>query len=265
MDEDGIADPIRIGSIRNQLIINAEDTDCLLGWLPASGNLPAVLESGAFDTDEACGIAADLLDEEGHIVNPLLGEILNLSINTRLNPALGTTLLSDLDCEFAPVLNQFLRSDATVNRFLRLANLVLGNTTGPTIVDEIYAGLQCINDSYDRCSLGDTQALVNPSAANSIEMQQAPKTQDATADAKLTVFPNPTFNTVQVDLGDFEGQKGLIRVHNRLGQVLESIPLEGIEGLLPIALGKYGNGFYVISLQLENREPITTSVIVTQH
>lgn len=262
---DGIADPIRIGNVRNQLIVNAENTDCLLGWLPASGDVPAVLERGAFATDEACGITSDLLDDEGHIVNPLLGEILNLSINIRLNPALGSTLLSDLDCEFAPVLNQFLRSDATVNRFLRLANLVIGNTIGPTIVDEVYAGLQCINDSYDRCSLGENQALINSSVANSLQLEQAPSTKDAVTDSKLTVFPNPTFNTVQVDLSDFEGQKGFIRVHNRLGQVLESIQLEGIESLLPIELGKYGNGFYVISLQLENREPITTSVIVIQH
>lgn len=87
------------------MIVNVENIDCFLGWLLVFGDVLVVLESGVFDIDEVCGISLDLLDDEGYIVNFLLGEIFNLFINIRLNFVLGSILLSELDCEFVLVLN----------------------------------------------------------------------------------------------------------------------------------------------------------------
>ena len=263
VDGDGVADPIVLGFTNHSLVIGLEDAACIIEWMPTSGDTPNSFERGTLEIEDDCAPGREEVDEMGKVINPLFGEALIMAINVRLNEDLGNTPISEIDCEFDYFLNQWIRpsSNPTVNDLLHLANLALSGVTGPYLLEPILDALECINATYNMCDPDDNppMSLVMPRNQDQDgEMSQDPETS-------LRVFPNPTNNWVFIDLADYLGQEGSICIYSSVGQVIFEQRLETVEhAILPVDLVHFANGVYLLTIQIEGKQPISKHLIKTQ-
>lgn len=82
---------------------------------------------------------------------------------------------------------------------------------------------------------------------------------------EVVVFPNPTKDNIYIDIRDFAGKSGIVEIYNNLGQKMmernyqsfPSIPAE-------FDVSGFTNGFYTISIKVENHKRFTKKFIVSK-
>jgi hypothetical protein len=151
LDGDGRVDTLILGATQTTLTIGPESAACVLKWLPNGGGTPIALKRGNQRVSAGCAPGANPVNSDGKFTNPLLAEVLKLSLILRLDPDFGNTPVSDLACTIHPIVLQTLRDDDTVNELVRVANLALGNLALVPHLGFLTEALSCINESLDIC------------------------------------------------------------------------------------------------------------------
>ncbi len=73
----------------------------------------------------------------------------------------------------------------------------------------------------------------------------------------FTLFPNPTANTLTLNLSAFKGKGGLLEIYNQLGQKIESRSLGEISKEKELVdVSQYESGTYVASLKIDGKNRI---------
>ena len=104
---------------------------------------------------------------------------------------------------------------------------------------------------------------VNPLIApeTSIEFSQ-----DFELGKSASVYPNPSSGAAFVNLGDYLGEKAMLRIFNNAGQLLEVIEIDEIQ--VPtqrLDLSQYNDGLYLINIQVEGYEEVTKKLMLTRN
>lgn len=256
LDGDGVNDPIVLGYSRHTLTIADGGGNCIFNWLPGAAGNPASLPRAQRVVDGTDCRSGIQLSADGKINNPLLAEALLLAVKIRLDPQLGNTRLSSLDCGFHPALSQFLGNNPSVNNLLRLANLALGNILGPVPFGPLTNALHCINEAHGLC--GQQEA---PLAAQPTPFIGGSATGQAAEG--LDIYPNPAANSVHFNLAAFRGKIAVIRIFSPQGQLVEERRLPEVpEGALEWRLDHYNNGLYIATLSAEGHAVQTGRFVV---
>jgi len=146
---------LTFGQDQATVTIPAGKGNCVVQWLPYSGTIAKELPFDDAVAGADCRLATNPIDGSGHIVNPLLGEVMKLSILARLNPAFGTKKLSDFPCTIHFIVRQALKPNPDVNELLRVANLTLGNINFGTAEHKKFLldALKCIGSGVTVCNV----------------------------------------------------------------------------------------------------------------
>ena len=79
----------------------------------------------------------------------------------------------------------------------------------------------------------------------------------------ITIYPNPASANVFIDFKSYAGQKGILQIHNNLGQVITSERMDLIpSNPFRIDLNNTDAGLHIVSLQLENGTIISKKLMV---
>jgi len=79
----------------------------------------------------------------------------------------------------------------------------------------------------------------------------------------FTLFPNPAKEAVYLNLKDYLGASAIIQIYNAQGgKVTERMVAEISDELLSFDLSKYGNGLYLVSVQVGNDERMIERLVV---
>ncbi len=149
---DGNPDPLVLGATSTTLTIGVESAACILKWMPADGGAIRGLKRGNQTVTADCKPGNNPVNPDGSLANPLMAEVLKLSLILRLDPDYGTTKLADLDCAFAPIVLQTVSATADIDELMRVANFALGNLVLVPHLTELTDGLACINATVDICA-----------------------------------------------------------------------------------------------------------------
>ncbi len=146
---------LTFGQDQATVTIPAGKGNCVVQWLPYTGTVAKELPFDDAVAGADCKLASNPM-EGGHIVNPLLGEVMKLAILARLNPAFGTKKLSDFPCNIHFVVKQALKPNPDVNELVRVANLTLGNINFGTAEHKKFLldALKCIGSGVTVCNVG---------------------------------------------------------------------------------------------------------------
>lgn len=261
IDQDDLADPIVIGAGSSTMSLTADAVDCIVGWLPhADGVATRMPRNGSVVDIENCLPGDNELSADGKIVNPLLGEVIALSINIRLNPAIGEILLSELDCDIPNVLSPTIRPSTTVNGFLNTANAALAGIY-PKTYSEMTDLIKCINRSYQVCQPFSDDGIGSVPVGEAIQAQQL--TDRMLEQPNVSAFPNPTSGALWLDFVSPIEEPVSIRLYNALGSLVQEWQLTHAQiGRIPIDLSAHWSGVYILMIQTSDRSLYQQKIIV---
>ena len=251
VDGDGVNDPIVLGRGNHTLTIGPNAASCIAEWLPHTGGLAKALPRGQYATDEVnCIPGLSELNEDGRITNRLLGEMLELAINLRLNPEIGLIKLRDIDCNFSVMVTQAMRPYSNVNSLFRLGNLTLGNLYGP-FYEPIASAIQCINNQYSSfCGSGEDNNTILAQYGEGLNLQTTPLSVNSST--KLKLYPNPATDELFVQLNGWQGKTTRLRVFNLQGQLtLDQEVAEWPAETMRISIPTEWQGAYMLSVTSE--------------
>ncbi|TNE69218.1 MAG: T9SS type A sorting domain-containing protein [Bacteroidetes bacterium] len=258
VDGDGVNDPIILGYRTHTLTIGTEAAPCIIQWMPGQGGDPWELPFGNYMVDGInCNPGPNLLDATtGKLDNAFLTEAVILAINLRLEPGLGDLMLRDCGCDIPPIILQALPPKATVRDLFRLSNFALGGVISPFFMEHTKA-LREVNKLYDMCA----PDIVAPIAANRADTDQPLKA--GVEEQSFTFFPNPTSNSLYVNLGDFIGEKVQLTIYDRTGRTIMQRPWAEVNSpVLEINLNGTPNGMYTVELRTSEKQWIRKLIVV---
>ena len=152
LNGDGRADTLILGVSNSILVIPPGRGICIQQWIPsATTRIPFGLQFEKAFTGADCRPGNNPLTETGKLANPLVVEALKLNLLVRLKPALGTTKLSTLGCNIAPIIINALAPNPDIKELLRVTNAALGNIALQPHLKELLDALKCINLPLDVC------------------------------------------------------------------------------------------------------------------
>lgn len=142
--------PIVLGKNDRTLTVYPEAAACIIDLLPGGGN-PGHLPENNTELDQDCDISPIEL-KNGRIDNILIAQVLTLSMNLRLDPALGNLPLNQACIEVSEYIMEELGENGTVNDLLELANSALGGEIPRNELSSIPNAIGDINDYFDECN-----------------------------------------------------------------------------------------------------------------
>jgi len=81
----------------------------------------------------------------------------------------------------------------------------------------------------------------------------------------IKVFPNPAQEVLFMDLKTFAGKHGTIKIMNLYGQLVQELQIEEFSTeLTRIDVSNFQNGLYHLSIEVDNRQPITKKILVSR-
>ena len=259
IDEALAMGPIVLGAWSHTLTIDQNAAACLGLWMPAQpGPAAAIPRRGHHAVNlEDCLPGPVPVNASGQLTNPLLEQALLLALELRLHPGLGQSPLSEFECDFHPVLFQYMGKNPTLTDLLRLANNGLGNIIGPPHLAFIADALTCVNGDIGLCETPETK----PAQVIGSPLVQAVE-HDFSTPPEL--YPNPA-----------DGLFYLSGMHSRNGSV--HIAVWSAQGRLvrqleitdaheePVAIDLTGEpaGIYCISVIEGTRPPRTANIVLT--
>lgn len=149
------SNPVIIGQSGHSITLSS--AQCIINLLPAGGKA-AALPAGDFYCNEAAStIPSDIL-KKGRFNNVLIGQVVALTLNLRLSPALGSLVLTeelsvtrqDGSTVQYPIPDSLV--GFTVEELLALANDVLANGGSKNELSTINDTVTLINEAFDECT-----------------------------------------------------------------------------------------------------------------
>ncbi len=258
--------PIVVGLPGVSLTLTLADAECIVEWLSDGfGNgAPAAIPWGNHTNNPAtCLPGSIVINPDGTMANPLLAAQIFMAINLRLDPMLGTTLLSDTGVPVDMVLIISMRRNPTVNDLFRLTNIALGNIYAPHL-DFLTQSIQGINDAYHFC-MGGVGPIVQSISGNSgnIFDTEGLKVQSINLQNDFSIYPNPANNKVFFDLKGYSGQSLIIEIYNLQGQLIVRQKVDEVyDSPFPFELDNFKDAVYMGVIHTEGKEIKTKKFIV---
>ena len=82
---------------------------------------------------------------------------------------------------------------------------------------------------------------------------------------RISLFPNPANNFIEVNLHPFAGKPGTIQIVNQLGQQMEFIEFEYIPELTSIIrLENFNGGYYFLNIEIDGQKGVTLPFVVVK-
>ena len=233
--------PLEIGDGSRKLTILPSQASCLIGKMP-SGSTPAILPVGNVTCATATGSA---YLTNGKFKSILVGQTIALSLNVRLNPALGTIVIANkymttyasTACVngvakpgtkkvfFIPQsVITYLGANNTVNDLIALANKALGGTYVPTAgqptLSDITTALDAFNMGFDGCR------ILAGFSANSSGLkadEEIDGVETIASGLTVSAYPNPFSNSTTVTFTLDETTDATLEVYSVTGQRIASL------------------------------------------
>lgn len=80
----------------------------------------------------------------------------------------------------------------------------------------------------------------------------------------MAIFPNPTNETLQLELKDHIGMTAMVEIHSKMGQKILSKEIEHISReTTRFDVSAFTPGMYLITIRISNYQPITQCFVVT--
>lgn len=105
----------------------------------------------------------------------------------------------------------------------------------------------------------DEEPVTVPSPAPTVPESPAANEPDPNC---VTLFPNPTTDRLQLDMGDQVGQAASFTIFNQSGQLMALRQLETVDAIVNFDVSHYPAGNYVLQLQIGERPPETQCFVV---
>ncbi len=258
--------PIVVGLPGVSLTLTLADAECIVEWLsPGFGTAaPSAIPWGNHSNNPAtCLPGSIVINPDGTMANPLLAAQIFMAINLRLEPMLGTTLLSDTGVPVDMVLIISMRRNPTVNELFRLTNIALGNIYAPHL-DFLTQSVQGINDAYHFCN-GDVGPIVQSIGSNSGNIYDAEglQVQSINLQNDFSIYPNPANDRVFFDLKGYSGQSLIIEIYNLQGQLLVRQEIDEVyDSPLLFNLDNFKDAVYMGVIHTESKEIKTKKFLV---
>jgi len=81
----------------------------------------------------------------------------------------------------------------------------------------------------------------------------------------ITVYPNPAQEELFVNLKQFAGKAGNIKIMNLYGQLVQEVAIDKIaDDLIRLNMSNFQNGLYHLTIKVENAQPVTKKVLVSR-
>ena len=151
LNADGVTDTLVLGAGKSTLAIGPGHGQCIQKWLPGVGSRPSGLAFKQGLTGSDCLPGANPIEQDGHLLNPLLAEVIKLHLMVRLDRRFGTTRLSTLGCTIPPIIRGGMKPKPDINELLRVANGALGNVSFSGHLNELLELIHCINTPLNIC------------------------------------------------------------------------------------------------------------------
>lgn len=82
---------------------------------------------------------------------------------------------------------------------------------------------------------------------------------------QASVFPNPAQEIINVDLREYAGNKATLKISNQFGQVIQQLTSTNLTSdLIKIPVTNLTNGWYYLTMTVENRLPVTKKIMVSR-
>lgn len=82
---------------------------------------------------------------------------------------------------------------------------------------------------------------------------------------QATVFPNPAQEIIHLDLSEYAGKAAAIQINNQFGQRMGNLnQLVLTKDLIKIRVSNFPNGWYYLTMSIENRLPVTKKIMVSR-
>jgi hypothetical protein len=234
---------LSIGAGTRKIIYGAGDAECIIKTMPAGGTAAALPAS--FVNEDGCnytnsGIGA-VLTKQGRFNNVFIGQVLTLSLNSRLDNTLGSVVLTNVmttykasDCgeNATPVLNDvmtrtipqsvltYLGANHTVADLLVLANNALGGVftpgAGKPSISDINAAVSAINEVFDECRIlaNNTGNIARTSGGGASSVQ---------LDKFVKAYPNPFTDKATIELMTAEDLRYSLEMYDINGRLVSRL------------------------------------------
>ncbi len=81
----------------------------------------------------------------------------------------------------------------------------------------------------------------------------------------ITVYPNPAEEELFINLTQFAGKAGNIKIMNLYGQLVKEIAIDKVAGeVTRLDMSTFQNGLYHLTIKMENTQPVTKKVLVSR-
>ena len=278
------AGSIVLGDGTRKLTILASEVSCLITKMPA-GTTPAVLPVG--NVTCATASSSSYLNN-GKFISVLVGQTLAMSLNIRLNAALGNVALTNrylttygaTSCTNGNAISgskqvfaipqsvlTYLGANNKVSDLMTLANKALGMTyvpsgTQPTLSD-ITAALDALNKGFDGCRI-----LAGFSANSSgLKLDDEEHATSSTNEGlNLTSYPNPFNSMTTLSFRLDETSNASLDIYSMTGARIATV-FNGVANAdeeYPIAFdaSDLSDGVYVCRLSTAGKSVVTKLVLV---
>lgn len=267
--------PLVVGVVgQRSLTVNNPNRFCLFDLLPGSGTAgPLPNNTGDVSvTMPNCSAAPIPTTNNGALTNPLLTQTMALSLNIKFDPAqMYDDILLQQSCVDVPsaILNM-LPANPDVGDLLDLANNALAGLVTPNY-NLLTTAITEITETYDNCNLpcihnfGGNSSGLNAPQENDIDIPGGIAVQPTNGrQHAFKLFPNPSSQTLMVDLRDYAGKKANILVMNTLGQPVHVANLTRLpENIIPINVANFIDGIYFMKVKIDDQEELTREFVVS--
>ena len=78
----------------------------------------------------------------------------------------------------------------------------------------------------------------------------------------VTLFPNPTTDRLQLEMGEQAGQPATFALYNYSGQLMAQRQVGATDAVVSFDVSHYPAGIYVVQIQIGERQPETQCFVV---
>lgn len=266
--------PLIVGVIGHRsLKITQANKACIFDLLPGGGpSGPLPNNTGnVFVTTPNCNPAPIPTSQNGSLNNTLLSQTITLALNIKFDPDLGNLHLSHSCVSIGYAIMNMLPNNPTVNDLLALANNALAGLT-VTDYSMLSWALSEISETFDNCHYPCFNSPLSEEDSEGYEaeehIQPHTPTDDSTSPAEdrqhdFKLFPNPSSQTIMVDLRDYVGKQVNIQIFNTLGQPVHDLKLPAIpNALIPFNVSGFTDGLYFMKVKIHESDELTREFVV---
>ena len=131
---------------------------------------------------------------------------------------------------------------------------IVANTDPDNIILRVKAEVLEVDDLEEEASL----------FAEPVLTEKDQEMLDELSPGCFVIFPNPTSETLQLDLKEHIGRSAEVRIHNEQGAEMHRSTIANISrATTRLEVGDFPSGLYVISIQVNGEKPMSQCFVVT--